>query len=310
MPVELVEEGTTLVRQDQQRELTVKDVQNQVAKIQELMKEVLKLDLHYGVIPGTEKPSLLKPGAEKINLLFRIGIGDPIVTKTELPNGHRDVYIKTPMIHLPTGQVIAYGVGSCSTMESKYRYRNQSRICPKCGAEAIIKGKEEYGGGWLCWKKKGGCGAKFEEGDAAIEGQQVGKIENEDIADVYNTVLKIAAKRSYVDGTIKATAASDFFTQDVEDMAGAPETDSRHDDTTVTGKPAHTLGDRLTTLIMSPKLTEDERTEIRRDYREKCKTDKARGEFLAGWEKDIAERNKADPTKVTMEDGTQQEIPY
>lgn len=37
----------------------------------------------------------------------------------------------------------------------------QDKTCPKCGAAAIIKGKEEYGGGWVCFKKKGGCGAKF-----------------------------------------------------------------------------------------------------------------------------------------------------
>lgn len=31
--------------------------------------------------------------------------------------------------------------------------------CPECGkSKAVIKGKEEYGGGWLCFKKKGGCG--------------------------------------------------------------------------------------------------------------------------------------------------------
>ena len=35
-------------------------------------------------------------------------------------------------------------------------------VCPQCGQPAIIKGKEEYGGGWLCWKKEGGCGAKFD----------------------------------------------------------------------------------------------------------------------------------------------------
>ena len=36
-----------------------------------------------------------------------------------------------------------------------------STLCPNCGKDAIIKGKEEYGGGWLCYKAKGGCGAKF-----------------------------------------------------------------------------------------------------------------------------------------------------
>jgi len=35
--------------------------------------------------------------------------------------------------------------------------------CPTCHKEnTIIKGKPEYGGGWLCYSKKGGCGAKFD----------------------------------------------------------------------------------------------------------------------------------------------------
>jgi hypothetical protein len=54
----------------------------------------------------------------------------------------------------------------------------------------IIKGKEEYGGGWICYNKKGGCGQKFADDDDAIIGQIVGRIENDDPADQYNTVLK------------------------------------------------------------------------------------------------------------------------
>ena len=293
---------------NQPKELTVQDVQNQVAKIQLLMKEVLKDGQHYGVIPGTEKPCLLKPGAEKINFLFRIGTGDPRISKIEYENGHREISIVTPMVHLPTGQVIAYGMGSCSTLESKYRYRKQARVCPHCKQETIIKGKEEYGGGWLCWAKKGGCGAKFPDGEPVIEDQAVGQIENKDIADVYNTVLKIAAKRSYVDGTIKASAASDFFTQDIVEEGeteGAPESKPP---ATATGKAAGSLGERLTQLIMSPALSEDERTEIRRDYRAKCTTDKQRGAYLDGWEKDVKERKPpaSDPGKTS--DG--KEIPF
>lgn len=35
--------------------------------------------------------------------------------------------------------------------------------CPRCGVVgSIIQGRPEYGGGWLCYKKKNGCGAKFE----------------------------------------------------------------------------------------------------------------------------------------------------
>jgi predicted P-loop ATPase len=43
--------------------------------------------------------------------------------------------------------------------------------CPKCGTASIIKGKAEFGGGWVCFKKRGGCGAKFEDGDTSILAQ-------------------------------------------------------------------------------------------------------------------------------------------
>jgi len=81
-----------------------------------------------------------------------------------------------------------------------------------------IKGKAEYGGGWLCFAKKGGCGAKFDVGDQAIEGQAIGRVPNPDIADVANTILKMADKRALVAAAIMATGYSDYLTQDIEDL--------------------------------------------------------------------------------------------
>jgi hypothetical protein len=49
----------------------------------------------------------------------------------------------------------------------------------------------------------------------AIKGEMV---EHDNPADYYNTVLKMAKKRAHVDAILTATAASDIFTQDVEDM--------------------------------------------------------------------------------------------
>jgi hypothetical protein len=104
-------------------------------------------------------------------------------------------------------------------MESKYRYR---------GGEKIPTGQQVPTEYWNL-KKEG----KFTEaaekiggkgfGVAKIEGKweicEIGeKMENPDIADTYNTVLKMAKKRAYVDGILSATAASDIFTQDIEDM--------------------------------------------------------------------------------------------
>lgn len=199
-------------------ELSIDAVKIQVDKIQQLMKSVMKEGEHFGVIPGTTKPSLLKPGAEKLGFTFRL-IPKFNITRYELPNNHREYEILCVLEHQQTGNFAGEGVGSCSTMESKYRYRMANRKCPVCGKEAIIKGKEEYGGGWVCFKKKGGCGATFLDANTKITSQFIGQIENPDIADTYNTVLKMAKKRAHIDAMITACAASDIFTQDIEDMS-------------------------------------------------------------------------------------------
>ncbi len=49
------------------------------------------------------------------------------------------------------------------------------------------------------------------------------RAENEDIADVYNTVLKIAKKRAHIDATLTVTGAADLFTQDLIDEDDAAE---------------------------------------------------------------------------------------
>lgn len=48
-------------------------------------------------------------------------------------------------------------------------------------------------------------------------GNQRRRVENEDIADVFNTVLKIAKKRAHIDATLTVTGAADLFTQDLID---------------------------------------------------------------------------------------------
>lgn len=201
--------------------MTVPQLREQVNLIQNVMKEVMHKDEHYGVIPGCAKPSLYKAGAEKLCLVFRL---DPQYEITERQEeGHLTITSKCTLYHITSGKRLGSGMGSCSTKESKYAYRTASRVCPECGKETIIKGKEEYGGGWLCFAKKGGCGAKFENGSKAIESQAQGRVPNEDIADQYNTVLKMANKRSLIAGVLNVTAASDIFTQDVEDMKTAVE---------------------------------------------------------------------------------------
>jgi hypothetical protein len=198
-------------------ELSIDDIVKRVEKVKEVSKRVMQDGHHFGLIPGVKKPSLLKPGAEILCLTFRLG-PEFDIHEADLGDGHREYRVKCTLVHTPTGTRVGDGHGSCSTRESKYAWRQGERRCPKCAKPTIIKGKAEYGGGWLCFGKKGGCGAKFQDGDRAIEGQSTGRVANEDIADVYNTVLKMACKRALVAAVLIVTCASDLFTQDVEDM--------------------------------------------------------------------------------------------
>jgi hypothetical protein len=211
-----------LTTEPREAPLTAHEIKAQVQRIQEVMQAVMQEGQHYGTIPGTDKPTLLKPGAEKLTMTFRLAPHLHVECR-ELGNGHREYQVRCTLIHIPTGRVYGEGVGLCSTMESRYRYRHAERVCPHCGKAAIIKGKAEYGGGWLCFQRKGGCGAKFSEQDPAIVNQQTGRVENPDLADTYNTVLKMAKKRALTDATLTATAASDIFTQDLEDFEDSPD---------------------------------------------------------------------------------------
>lgn len=203
-------------------EITVQEVVAQRDKIIEIMRAVMTEGVHYGTIPGVDKPSLFKPGAEAINVALRLAPHYEREKDWHM-DGHLTVTTQCTLKHITSDLTIATGGGMCSTREEKYAYRKGSRKCPACGAEAVIKGKAEYGGGWLCWAKRDGCGAKFSDDDPSITGQEVGRIPNENIADSYNTVLKMADKRSLIAAVLNGTAASDVFTQDVEDAAGRSE---------------------------------------------------------------------------------------
>jgi hypothetical protein len=204
-------------------EITVDELLAQRDKIVQAMERAMKPEVHYGHIPGIPKPTLLKPGAELLNVLFRFAPSYHS-ERTWHDDGHLTVVSRCTLTHIPSDYVIAEGEGLCSSREAKYAYRQSGRVCPECGKDAIIKGKAEFGGGWLCFKKKGGCGAKWS--DDSEEGQafataEVGRVPNEEIADTYNTVLKMANKRSLIAAILNGTAASDVFTQDVEDQPAA-----------------------------------------------------------------------------------------
>lgn len=191
----------------------------------EFTRQALKENQDYGVIPGTSKNTLLKPGAEKLCRFF--GLSPRFRVEKEIENWEAEepffyYRIHCTLYRLGTDIVVAEGFGSCNSKEKKYRWRTSDRTCPNCGETAIIKGKAEYGGGWLCWSKRGGCGSKFSDSDPAIIDQPAGSVINPDMEDLPNTLLKMAKKRAFIDATLTATNASEFYTQDMEDYDFSP----------------------------------------------------------------------------------------
>ena len=78
----------------------------------------------------TQKDSLLKPGAEKLSLTFRLRPiidNDRDIRVDNLGDGQREITVYCHVINMQ-GVELATGVGSCSTMESKFRYRGGEKI--------------------------------------------------------------------------------------------------------------------------------------------------------------------------------------
>jgi hypothetical protein len=190
-------------------------------RIAAIQRELMDKDVDYGTIPGTPKPTLLKPGAEKLCDIYGLradfapervigdGISAPALayqTRCELHLGSLD------------GPVVAVGYGSANSWERKHRYRRAERACPECGLIGSLLRSKHGKAEWFCWAKKGGCGKTFPIADPRVTEQPLGDVENPDPWDLDTTLLKMAEKRAHVDATLRATAASGLFTQDVEDQ--------------------------------------------------------------------------------------------
>lgn len=211
--------------------LSIEQVVRQRELIKSAMKNAMEEGVHYGKIPGCgDKPSLMQSGAQLLCFLFKVR-PEYEVTEVDFPEEHREYRILCKLYHTASGMEVGQGVGICSTRETKYRYRNEAKevtwldepVPPvywnlrkkpddlKRWMETIFQGKDTS----VIGTKKNETGQWF---FVEYHGGE-GKVENPNIADVFNTVLKIAKKRAFVDAAITVTASNDLFTQDLEDIA-------------------------------------------------------------------------------------------
>jgi hypothetical protein len=175
---------------------TPEQIRANVNLIQNVMAKVMHKGTHFDTVPGCgPKPTLLKPGAEKLCSTFLLA-PDPIIEDLSTADERR-YRIKCRLIHSPSGTFMGSGIGECSSNEEKYKWRKAISIKEY---EATTEDRRRI---------------KFTYND---EIKQI----RVNIADIANTVLKMAKKRALVDGVLTVTGASDMFTQDIEDMEFEP----------------------------------------------------------------------------------------
>jgi hypothetical protein len=187
---------TQIVTIDDRPMLSIVDIRQQVQQLQELLRSVMKPDVHYGILPGCSEPCLYKAGAEQICSMFRLAV-KPLIEDLSTPREAR-YRIHAEFTHQVTGRYLGKGVGECSSAEEKYAWR--AAICPEEWKETPESDRR------MKWKK-GKDGKPYTVTQVAIN-----------IADVRNTVLKMAVKRAVVDGVLRVTACSDIFDQDLEEL--------------------------------------------------------------------------------------------
>lgn len=234
----------------------VVDIQSALARYTafgEFVSKILKKDKDYGEIPGTNKPTLLKAGAEKLGAFFGLrpifAIQESVNDWTGKDHNNEAFFFREYKCQLfRNGELVGEGIGSCNSWEKKYRYRwmNELEIpayVDKSGLEykdgaiseftfAVDKAETsgKYGKPAEYWKQfrdaiANGTAKKVQRKtrekttlDAWEIGGKIYAVPNKDVSDQVNTIDKMAQKRAFVAAILIATNASDYFTQDMEDF--------------------------------------------------------------------------------------------
>lgn len=97
----------------------VAQTMQKITQFQKVIQQTLRQNHDYGVVPGTDKPILLKPGAEKILMMMGLQSEFEIVDSTrDFENGFFQYQVRCKLFK--GDMLITEGLGSCNTKERKY----------------------------------------------------------------------------------------------------------------------------------------------------------------------------------------------
>ncbi|MCT1577060.1 hypothetical protein M3E13_04285 [Oceanobacillus kimchii] len=100
-----------------------------IAELQRFVQDVMIKGVDYGLIHGFSKPTLLKPGAEKLCDVFGFSKTAEVVNRIEhWESGIFAYEVKMKLIRKDNGIVEAEGLGSCNSKESSFQQQNPYTI--------------------------------------------------------------------------------------------------------------------------------------------------------------------------------------
>lgn len=175
---------------------------NRMVEFRAFVKRCMVKDVDFGIIPGTPKPTLYKPGAEKLCEIYGFAPRFKEERKIERWDGPSPLFfyvIRCSLHRKVDGMLVAEYLGSCNSWESKYRDRWLYASDLPADADLSSFESKEFS------KKGGGAYRKY-------------KVPNPAPFDLVNTVLKMAEKRAHVGATIVATRSGGVFAQDLDSI--------------------------------------------------------------------------------------------
>lgn len=107
----------------------LEEVEKRSRRLQQFVREQLTDGEDYGIIPGSNKPTLFKPGAEKLNAVFGFAPLAQVTNRVEDWNkGFVSYEVKVSLLNKRTGLIEAEGLGICNSRERRYAKQDAAGI--------------------------------------------------------------------------------------------------------------------------------------------------------------------------------------
>ncbi|MGO0715576.1 hypothetical protein P5408_023560 [Bacillus subtilis] len=101
--------------------ISLAEAKERIDLLQQFVREMMKEGLDYGIIEGFRKPTLLKPGAEKLCDVFGFSKHVNIINRIE--NWEKGIFayeVKVTLVSKQTGYMEAEGIGTCNNKEQSF----------------------------------------------------------------------------------------------------------------------------------------------------------------------------------------------